>query len=175
MKTTIGYLAGILAIAGMSACNEDNTRSRFLDLNTGSSVELIEDEESGLLVEKESGRAVKIYVDRETRDTVWGATGTVINGMLYETREGDWKFKREEDEWKLKMADGEYKVKVDGDEYKEKWGDDYKVKRDDGEYKIKRGDYKKEVERDGDVTIKDGNKKIKIDGETGERKVKWDD
>jgi hypothetical protein len=43
-------------------------------------------------------------------------------------------------------------------------------------YKVKRGDdYKMEVEKDGDVTIKNGNKKTKIDGETGEKKVKYDD
>ena len=60
------------------------------------------------------------------------------------------------------LVDGKYKY------------DDYKVKREDGEYKIKSGDYKKEVEKDGDITIKDGDKKIKIDGETGEKKVKRD-
>ena len=52
--------------------------------------------------------------------------------------------------------------------------DDYIVYRVDGEYKIKNGDYKKEVEKDGDITIKNGDTKIKIDGETGERKVKND-
>ena len=51
---------------------------------------------------------------------------------------------------------------------------DYSAKRDK-EYKVKEGDYKKEVEKDGDITIKDGDKKIKIDGETGKRKVKYDD
>lgn len=35
-------------------------------------------------------------------------------------------------------------------------------------------DFKKKVEKDGDVKIKSGNKKIKIDGETGEKKVKYD-
>jgi hypothetical protein len=33
-------------------------------------------------------------------------------------------------------------------------------------------DYKKKIEKDGDVKIKSGDKKIKIDGKTGERKVK---
>ncbi len=36
------------------------------------------------------------------------------------------------------------------------------------------GDYKRKVENDGDVKIKTDDKKIKIDGETGERKVKND-
>ena len=47
----------------------------------------------------------------------------------------------------------------------------------DTEYKVKvaETDYKKEVEKDGDVKIKNGDTKIKIDGETGEKKVKRDD
>ena len=36
------------------------------------------------------------------------------------------------------------------------------------------GDYKREVEKDGDIKIKDGDTKTKIDGETGEKKVKND-
>ena len=53
---------------------------------------------------------------------------------------------------------------------------EWKYKYEDGEYKIKNdeGDYKKKVEKDGDVKIKDGDTKTKIDGETGERKVKRD-
>jgi hypothetical protein len=49
------------------------------------------------------------------------------------------------------------------------------VQSEDGETKIKDGEYKKEVEKDGDITIKDGKTKVKIDGETGEKKVKKDD
>ena len=44
----------------------------------------------------------------------------------------------------------------------------------DPQYKFKSGDYKVEREKDGDLTIKDGNKKIKIEGETGEQKIKYD-
>lgn len=46
--------------------------------------------------------------------------------------------------------------------------EEYKVKADND------GEYKKKVEDDGDVKIKTDDKKIKIDGETGERKVKKD-
>ena len=42
------------------------------------------------------------------------------------------------------------------------------------EYKSPDGDLKVEVEKDGDIKIKDGDNKIKIDGETGEKKVKKD-
>jgi hypothetical protein len=44
----------------------------------------------------------------------------------------------------------------------------------DYEYKSADGNLKVEVERDGDIKIKDGDNKIKIDGETGEKKVKKD-
>jgi hypothetical protein len=52
-----------------------------------------------------------------------------------------------------------------------------KYKYDDGDYKIKNDDaeYKKKVEKDGDIKIKNGDTKTKIDGETGEKKVKRDD
>lgn len=46
----------------------------------------------------------------------------------------------------------------------------------DNEYKVKSedGDYKMKVEDDGDIKIKNGDTKTKIDGETGEKKVKND-
>jgi hypothetical protein len=53
--------------------------------------------------------------------------------------------------------------------------DNGKYKYAENEYKVKKGDdYKVEVEKDGDVTLKSDEKKIKIEGETGEVKVKKD-
>jgi hypothetical protein len=49
------------------------------------------------------------------------------------------------------------------------WNYDADVNADDNG-----GDYKIKVEKDGDVKIKDGDTKTKIDGETGEKKVKKD-
>ena len=56
------------------------------------------------------------------------------------------------------------------------------VKSDEGDYEYisvrdalaSDDDFKKKVEKDGDVKIKSGDKKIKIDGKTGEKKVKND-
>ena len=81
------------------------------------------------MVNAETGEPVRIYVDRETNDTIWGSTGKVVNGKV------------------VKAEDGEWKIKYDNDGYKAKMGDDYKVKSGDGEYKVKNGDYKKEVEK----------------------------
>ena len=85
----------------------------------------------------------------------------VINGRVKKADDDRWVYI-------LENEDNNAAKRYDGD-------NDYKVKRTDDEYKIKNGDYKKEVEKDGDVIIKNGDTKIKIDGETGERKVKRDD
>jgi hypothetical protein len=49
---------------------------------------------------------------------------------------------------------------------------DLKVKAEDGEYKIKGDDYKEKVEKDGDLKVKNGDVTTKVDGKTGEVKVK---
>lgn len=151
MKTTILLVAGFL-VTGFMACND--AESRYIDLSTGENVELREDEKTGLMVNAETGEPVRIYVDTRSKDTIWGTSGKVINGYVYKDAAGGWEYR--------------------GEDYKQKSGDDSKVKGDGDEYKIKNGDYKKEVEKDGDITIKNGDTKIKIDGETGERKVKKD-
>lgn len=52
---------------------------------------------------------------------------------------------------------------------------EYVYEKDFQPYEVKGDDYKVEVEKDGDIKIKDGDSKLKIDGETGEKKVKNDD
>ena len=106
------------------------------------------------MVDKETGKPVSMYVDTKNDDTIYGRTGKVINGKIRRN----------------KAEDGKYIYVYTDDE-----DNDRKVKNEDGESKIKSGDYKKEVEKDGDITIKDGDTKIKIDGKTGEKKVKKDD
>ena len=65
---------------------------------------------------------------------------------------------------------------MEGDEYKAKSESENsaKVKVEGGEYKSKTGNYTLKRERDDDVKIENGNTQIKIDGKTGERKVKKD-
>ena len=143
----------ILALCGMVifvACSDST--GRYVDLNTGESVELVKDEETGLMVNAETKKPVRIYVDTETNDTIWGTSGKVINGSISKNSSGTYIYLGDDD-------DSDYKLKRDGAGYKEKVGDDYK----------------KKVEDDGDVKIKDGDTKIKIDAETGETKVKKDD
>jgi hypothetical protein len=138
MKSKLFLLAGSFVAITLMSCNNE---SKYLDLTTGNRVDLKKDSSTNLMVDAETGKPVKIYVDREKNDTIWGATGKVINGRVVKTDNGEWKYD----------GDDELKVKNEND------------------------DYKKKVESDGDIKIKDGDKKIKIDGKTGERKVKKDD
>ena len=131
--------ASLLALVGC----KDKTESDYYDLNMGENVSLVKDENTGLMVDAETRKPVYIYVNNETKDTIYGATGKVINGQV------------------IRLEDGKYKY------------DDLKVKLDeDGEFKIKDGDYKKKVEADGDTKIKEDDSKKKTDAETGEVKNK---
>ena len=159
------YLA-ILATSIVWGCNEPE--GSYVELQSGKVVEIVKDSSSGYMVNKETGKAVFLYVDPAKKDTFYGRTGKVVNGTIVKTDQGEFAYNGDDYMYK----DGTYKLKVEGDgDMKEKDGD-VKIKvAEDGDYKIKSGDYKKKVEADGDIKIKDGNKKIKID-EDGSRKVK---
>lgn len=154
MKRKI-VLFGLVTVAIAFSCN---TRERYLDLNTNQYVDLKKDSTSGYMVNSKTGEPVDVYVDTKTRDTVYGMTGEVVNDKIRKTEEGKWVVKVDGDEYKAKSeSENSAKIKREGDEYKEK----------NGNYTIKR-------EGDGDVKIENGNTQTKIDGETGERKVKKD-
>lgn len=142
---------------------------RYVDLNTGKNIEIEKDEKSGYMVNAETKKPVHIYVDTKIGDTLYGRTGRVVNGKIKKNNNEKWDY----DDDGFTYKDGDYKMKVEDDEYKIKEGD-YKKEVEGDAYKIKDGDYKKKVEKDGDVKIKDGDTKIKIDGKTGEKKVKKD-
>ncbi len=137
-----------------TACSDTRAENRYVDLTTGETVELVKDEETGLMVDVETRKPVRMYVDTKTNDTIWGKSGKVINGHLKQDNDGQYIYLGSGDD-----DDSDYKYKQDGAGYKKKVGDDYKVK----------------VEDDGDYKIKNGDTKIKVDAETGERKVKRDD
>jgi hypothetical protein len=145
-------LAGFISALSIS-CNSN--RERYLDLNSGSYVDMKTDSTSGLLVNEKTGAPVELYVDTHTHDTIYGSTGKVVNGHVSHTESGKWV------------------VKEDGDEFKAVNGDE-KIKVEDGDVKTKDGSATRKVDKDGDVKIETGDKTIKIVGKTGERKVKKD-
>ncbi len=145
MKHVKSLLVTGLIATLLWSCSDSS--GRYVDLTTGKSIELVKDDNTGLMVHKDSKEPVYIYVDTKSKDTIYGKTGKVINGHVVVDRENKYVF---DDDIKV------VEPVSTNDTYKS-------------------GDYKVEVEKDGDIKIKDGDKKIKIDGETGERKVKNDD
>jgi hypothetical protein len=150
----------------MSSCTNKNevVPGTYVDLNSGDSIQVIADPQTGYAINSETQKPVYLYVDND-RDTIF-TTGAVVNNKIVRVDDGYF----EVDETKVNIDDkdltikyADYKKKFDGDDYKVK-GDDYKLKVEgDGDMKLKVGDYKKKVSEDGDVKIKDGDSKTKIE------------
>ncbi|HET8829145.1 MAG TPA: hypothetical protein VFM79_07370 [Pelobium sp.] len=136
----LNILTGIAITAGsallITACS--NNDSKYKNLQTGEKVYIIESE-SGQAIDSVSGNPVEFYVNLETRDTIYGETGEVVNNKVIKTSDGVYKldeskFKSEVEQ--LLESGDDVKVKVDGDEMKIKT-DDQKIKIEDGETKVK--------------------------------------
>lgn len=123
----------VVVITGCS-----NNDSKYKNLQTGEKVYIIKSE-SGQAIDSVSGKPVEFYVNTETKDTIYGETGEVVNNKVIKTADGVYKL----DESKFKseveqlLESGEdVKVKVDGEDMKVKT-DDKKIKVEDGETTVK--------------------------------------
>lgn len=172
MKNSNLFLSGLIVV--FASCNTKNKvePGTYVDLNSGDSIEVIADPETGYAINSQTKKPVYLYVNND-RDTIF-TTGVVVNNKITRVNDDyyevdDAKITIDDQDVTIKYAD--YKKKFDGDDYKIK-GDDYKLKVEgDGDSKLKDGDYKKKVEEDGDVKIKDGDSKVKIeDGVVTKRK-----
>ena len=121
-------ISSVATVILLTACKQQ----RYYDLTAGRYVELERDEKTGLMVNATTHEPVYMYVDTRTNDTIYGATGKVINGYVIKTSDGKYKF--DEEEYKVKNDD--YKQKVERDEAKVKT-DDKKIKTDEEEKKVK--------------------------------------
>lgn len=71
---------GLIALASficLQACHTAN--ARYTDYSTGLPFELVKDATTGLMVDKETGKPLSIYIDHATSDTINGRTGKIIN------------------------------------------------------------------------------------------------
>jgi len=165
MKTLSTLTISCLLLSFASCNQKDKVEpGTYVDLNTGDSIMVIADPETGYAINSVTKKPVYLYVNNR-QDTIF-TTGIVVNDKLVSSDGGyyevdETKIKVDDEEVKIKYDD--YKMKVDGDDYKIKDGD-YKLKVEgDGDIKIKDGDYKKKIDEDGDVKIKDGDSKTKIE------------
>ena len=127
MKQVI--LISLSATILLTACN----RHRYVDLTSGEHIEIEKDARTGKMVNSETHQPIYMYADTKTNDTIYGATGEVINGHIIMASDGKYKYDGDEE---YTIKEGDYKKKVDGDEVKIKDGDK-KIKIEDGEKKVK--------------------------------------
>ena len=136
------FLSLAASILVLTNC-KNRAEGEYYDLNRGKTVKLVKDENTGMMVDADTRQPVYIYVNTETKDTIYGVTGEVINGKV------------------VKLEDGKYKY------------GDLKIKQDeDGDFKLKDEDYKKKIDADGDIKTKDGDATKKADSDDGEVKNK---
>lgn len=140
MKNFKSILKNALVISPLiafAACS--NKDAKFKNLATNEIVYVIKDSVSGEAIDSINKEPVLFYVDLETKDTINGKTGEVVNNAIIRTGDGTYVL----DETKIKVADteitipsGDVKIKVDGDEMKIKT-DEKKIKIDGNEKKVK--------------------------------------
>lgn len=184
MKTNTLKTLAILILPALVACNNtsnDNasadsletdsmqvSNASYVNLNTGEPVTIVRDTEKGYYVYSDTREPIEndlFFVDVNTRDTLYGKTGVVVNNAVIKSPSGSWTLnesmvERNGEEIKVKTADG--KLKIDGDEMKYKEGDENKIKVDGDETKIKTEDSK--TKTDGaESKTKTPDTKVKVD------------
>ncbi|WP_207428992.1 hypothetical protein [Pedobacter sp. SYSU D00535] len=184
MKTL--KIVGLMVVSSLFACSSasnDNagtdsaatnstgdmqvSGASYVNLKTGEPVTIVRDEEKGYYVYSDSREPIEndlLFVDVNSRDTLYGRTGVVVNtaiksnGGTYTLDET--RIERDGEEIKVKTADG--KLKIDGEEMKYKEGEDNKIKVDGEESKVKTSDSKEKVDG-AEAKIKTPDTKVKVD------------
>jgi hypothetical protein len=133
MKTTILKMAGILLIPTLIACNSntnDNTatdsletemntsEASYVNLSTGEPVTIIRDTEKDQYVYSDTKQPVEkdlFFVDVNTRDTLYGTSGVVVNNAVIKSPAGTWTLNesmvvRDGDEIKIKTDSTKMKI-----------------------------------------------------------------
>ena len=122
MKKVLLFVFGVLSISMWMACN--GASGRYIDLNTGKHISIEKDPQTGYMVNAETKKPVDIYVDTETKDTIYGHTGKIINGKVVKTEEGVYGYhvisEPKDNAGEIKIKDGDTKIKIKDGEKKVK-------------------------------------------------------
>ena len=81
-------------IVGLVSCS--GNAYRYIDLNTGKRINVIKDTATGYWVNAETKEPVVVYYDSETKDTLYGKTGEVINNKVV-TKDGKYYYESTEE------------------------------------------------------------------------------
>jgi len=124
-------------LIAFAACSGND--AKFKNLASGEKVYIIKDSISGEAIDSITREPVLLYVNLDTKDTIYGKTGQIVNNSVIRTEDGAYLV----DETKLQIngneiniGNGDVKIKVDGDEMKIKT-DEKKIKIDGNEKKVK--------------------------------------
>jgi hypothetical protein len=123
MKKVLLFVFGVISISMWIACN--SAAGRYIDLNTGKHISIEKDPQTGYMVDADTKKPVDIYVDTETKDTVYGRNGKVINGKVVKTGDGVYEYhyvseRAAENAGDIKIKDGDVKIKIKDGEKKVK-------------------------------------------------------
>ena len=115
MKKLITILLASSGMIAWTAC--DHAQVHYIDLNSGEKIAVVKDEH-GRLVEAQTKKPVRFYVDTKSKDTIDGRTGRVVNGELVKVEDGDYEYISvresiaEDEDYKRKIeGEGEVKIK----------------------------------------------------------------
>ena len=115
----------LIALSGTvwTAC--EHAQTHYIDLSSGEKIAVVKDEH-GRLVDAQTKKPVRFYVDTKTKDTIDGRTGRVVNGELVKVDDGDYEYisvresLAEDDEYKKKVEDNGGEVKIKNGKHKTK-------------------------------------------------------
>src|ERR1700737_4697680 len=119
MKKILLFVLVVFGISVWMACN--TASGRYIDLNTGKHISIEKDPQTGHMINSETKKPVDIYVDTETKDTIYGRTGKTINGRVIKTTDGVYTYKEisQPSVGEIKIKDGDMKIKIKDGEKKE--------------------------------------------------------
>ncbi len=132
--TALAFIAAPALV--FTACN--NNDAKYKNLETGEKVYIVKSE-TGEAMDSVSGKPVEFYVDLNTKDTIYGRTGVVVNNKIVKNADGVYVMSEPEVKSEVEelIESGEdVKIKVDGDKMKIKT-DDKKIKIDGDDKKVK--------------------------------------
>jgi hypothetical protein len=122
MKKILLFVFGVISISMWISCS--SASGRYIDLNTGKHISIEKDPQTGYIVNAETKKPVDIYVDTETKDTIYGRNGKVINEKVVKTGDGVYEYneitERKDNAGEIKIKDGDTKIKIEDGEKKVK-------------------------------------------------------